>query len=54
MNHLDANGLAVHGLFEEFLSCRDLAVADEMLAPGFADDKPSTPGLSGRDILPTR
>ena len=51
MNQVDANRTAVRRLLEEFLSCGDPTVADEVLAPEFVDHNPSNPGLPGRDNL---
>ena len=51
MNQVDANRSAVRRLLEEFLSCGDPSVADEVLAPEFVDHNPSNPGLSGPDNI---
>ncbi len=51
MDQLEANKSAVRRLLEDFLSCGDPAVADEVLAPEFVDHNPSNPGLPGRDNL---
>ncbi len=51
MDQLDANRSAVRRLIEDFLSCGDPSVADEVLAPDFVDNNPSNPDLSGAENL---
>src|SRR5918912_2968438 len=43
------NKMAVRRFLEEFLSCGDPSVADQVLAPDFVDHNPSNPDLSGRE-----
>lgn len=43
------NKMAVRRFLEEFLSCGDLSVADQVLAPDFRDHNPSNPKLSGSE-----
>ena len=51
MDQLEANKSAVRRLLEEFLSCGEPAVADEIFAPDFIDHNPSNPDLSGLDNI---
>ena len=48
-DEIQANKIAVRRFLEEFLSCGDPAVADQVLAPDFVDHNPSNPELSGRE-----
>ena len=48
-DQLHANKAAVRRFLEEFLSCGDPSVADQVLAPDFVDHNPSNPDLVGRE-----
>jgi steroid delta-isomerase-like uncharacterized protein len=48
-DQMEANKAVVRRFLEEFLSCGDPSVADQLLAPDFADHNPSNPNLSGRE-----
>jgi predicted SnoaL-like aldol condensation-catalyzing enzyme len=48
-DQVQANRGVVRRFLEEFLSCGDPSLADQVLAPEFVDHKPSTPGLPGRE-----
>jgi steroid delta-isomerase-like uncharacterized protein len=51
MSQMESSKAVVRRLLEDFLSCGDPGVADEVLAPDFTDHNPSNVGLTGSDNL---